>query len=453
MNKTGILIFSCLLLCFCCFAQKKTKSKPRKPKTRITTLKADWQVIILPVKEDAKKSSAAYVEVFPYGNNLDVAKFAVTDSKGKRVNAKMLWSAPGEPMKILFDNSSRAKSYKVLFGTKISPLKNNWTPKAGLILETKKRAEGNANNWKEAKLVIDHSKPVEGRSPVSKIFHGINPHGLSKDLVVHFKGYLNIKKSGDYKFAIAADDAVFLFIDGRKITDWPGWHGPWDGVRGKFSGNIKLKKGIHRLDYYNVQNSYGLNLVCGWKPPWRKHLEIIPPDAFVALKKFQVNRLQYKGKDVAAYFNWSSKTHLMVNEKAVVNMGFAVKNQVKGLEYLWSFDDSSISPGPKAIHLFLSPGLRKVKLQVLKKGRKIGEIENLVRVAPRWLQREEWPKHIEKSFRKQLKQMDYSKLPPGDLSNLVDILEIIEKRDLLAAIGKVILRRKKEFADKSPIVL
>lgn len=238
------------MLCFCCFAQRKTTPKKVKSKSKPVMLKADWQVKLISAK-DAKKSTVGYVEVFPYGNKLDSAKFAVIDPLGKRVKARLLWSAPGELMKILFDNSSRSKSYKILFGKNIPGQKEKWEPKAGLILETKKRAQGNASNWKEAKQVIDHSNPVEGRSPVSKIFHGINPHGLSRDLVVHFKGYLNIKKSGNYKFAIAADDAVFLFIDGRKITDWPGWHGPWEGTRGKFSGDIKLKKGIHRLDYYN----------------------------------------------------------------------------------------------------------------------------------------------------------------------------------------------------------
>lgn len=446
MKISGIILLLIYFSGFCCFAKKADRKKTVRPHPRVAKISPEWQVVVSPAKKSVK-SAVGYVEVFPYGNNFDPGKFAVTTSKGKRVNAKMLWSAPGEPMKILFDNTSKAKSYSVLFGEKIPARKNNWEPKAGLILETRKRASGNANNWKEAKKVIDASKTIEGRSPVTKIFLGINPYGLSKDLVVRYKGYLKIKKSGDYKFAVAADDAVFLFIDGNKVTDWAGWHGPWAGVRGKFSGNIILKKGIHRIDYYNVQNQYGMRLVCGWKPPWRKHLEVIPPDAFVPLKKFKVDRIIHKGKVVSVSFKWESQSHLMVCDKAIVNMVFKAEKIPQGVDCRWFFDDSGRSSGFQTSHIFLSPGLRKVRMEAFKKGKKIGEIENLVKVAPHWTQREEWPKNVENAFMKTLKKLDYSKIPAADLNNWSEILAIIGKRDVLAELGKVCLKRKKDFAD------
>jgi Fe-S cluster biosynthesis and repair protein YggX len=443
MKKTYLilLLFS---VCFCCCAGRPVNAKGSKRKKKI---QADWQVVIIPSPKSIA-GRVGYVEVFPHGNDLNSANFAVMTPKGKRISAKLLWKAPGESMKILFNATSNAKSYSILFGKKISPMKPKWEARAGLILETRKRATGNANNWKEAQKVIAKSTTVEGRSMVNKIFHGINPHGKSFNLIAYYKGYLKIKKSGKYKFAIAADDAVFLFIDGKKITDWPGWHSPWAGVRGKFAGKIPLKKGIHKIEYYNIQNEYGMKMVCGWQPPGKKYLEVIPPESFVPFRNYTVDKLKFKNKGVPAWFKWERKSHLMVNGKSLISMNFKVINPLKSSKCKWYFDDSTTASGTQVSHLFFSPGLRKIKLEIKNKhGKLLGAVENFVKVAPRWTQREEWPKSIYKDYRKKIKTIDLSKLPVCDISNLVDILGIIDNRKLLAKVGKVCLNRKKEFAD------
>jgi len=445
MSKFKILLLFFYLLASSSSAQQLNKNKPAVKKIAVKKLTADWQLRITPSK-DSISSRSAYVEVFPHSRDLDFAHFAVVSPQGKRVKAKLLWTAPGEAAKILFDSSGNAKYFSILFGTNIPAQKKKWEPRAGLIMETRKRAKGNAANWKKAKDIIDNSLLLEGRSPVDRIFHGINPHGPSQDIVVHYKGFLKIKKSGKYKFAIAADDAVFLFIDGARIVDWPGLHGPWGGVRGRFSNSIRLKSGIHTLEYFNVQDQYGLNMICAWQPPWRKHLEIIPSKAFVPLEKFVLDKIKFKGKTVSAYFKWERKSHLLVKSKILVNMKFSAINLPKGSECKWFFDDLSTATGASVTHLFLSPGLRKVKMEVRKKGIKLGSVENIVKVAPRWSQREEFPPSVQKSIMKKIRNMDLSKIPPKDLSNLVDFLTIIEKRSLLASIGKVCLKREKEFA-------
>ncbi len=412
----------------------------------VEKIQSDWRVVIVPTKNN-NESTVAYVEIFPHGDNLDSNRFAVTNPDGGRVNAKLLWSAKGEPMKILFDATSNAKYYSVYFGDKISQVKTTWMPRAGLILETKKREPGNANNWREAQEIIAKSKIIEGRSPVDKIFHGINPHGKTFDIIAYYKGYLKIDPPGEYKFAIAADDATFLLIDDKKVTEWPGWHGPWEGVNGKFSGNIFLDKGIHKIEYYNIQNGAELNMVCGWQIPGKKYLEPIDSKAFVHFKEYSVDRLEFKGQNVPSYFQWKRISHLMVKGKSLINMDFKLVNPPSGLKCEWHFDDSSVSSELLASHLFLSPGLRKVRLELRENGELLSTTDNFVNVVPLWCQREEYPKHVQTQCEGELSSCDFSKLPVSDILNLTDILEIVESRKLLAKMGVACLKRKKDFAD------
>ncbi|MBN1864939.1 MAG: hypothetical protein JW808_08565 [Victivallales bacterium] len=405
----------------------------------------DWEYIIVPSK-DSPKSAVGYVEIFPQTHPAELAKFAVLDGNGVEVACKKLWESPGEPVKILFDNSSASRKYRVVASTRIPEKNTLWEPKAGLVMETRKRAQGSLDNWDNARKTMAASSPVEGRSLVNHIFHGINPHGPSSDIVVHYKGYLDIKEPGEYEFAVAADDAVFLLINGAKVAEWPGTHGPWEGVRGKFSGKTRLSKGIHRLEYYNIQVGEGLCMACGWHPPGKKHIELLPPEAFVPAARFENTQVLSKGRPLPAFLTWRPRSHLTAAGIFAVDMQFNALTSDTNDNVKWFFDDTSTATGKSADNLFLSTGIREVRMELTRPGNdKTFTLTNKVNVHPNWSQREEWPKNSEKHLENAAKSKDIAAMPIGDALNLAAILDDIERRDLLANVAETCLKRKSDF--------
>ena len=111
-------------------------------------------------------------------------------------------------------------------------------------------------------------------------------HGPSYDFISHYSGFFTAPRSGRYRFATISDDASFLLVNGKSVTQWPGWHGVQGGRRGQYCKDIKLTAGRHRLDYWHVQSSGTTVTVAAWQPPEQRRLTIMPPEAFVPVARF-----------------------------------------------------------------------------------------------------------------------------------------------------------------------
>ncbi|MDR0499325.1 MAG: alpha-L-fucosidase [Holophagales bacterium] len=76
---------------------------------------------------------------------------------------------------------------------------------------------------------------------------------------LRFQGYIVIPTTGVYTFHTTSDDGSALWIDGAKIVDNDGLHGPKEK-----SGIVALEKGLHtiRLDYF--QATGGAELIVHW---------------------------------------------------------------------------------------------------------------------------------------------------------------------------------------------
>ena len=236
----------------------------------------------------------------------------VADGATIALNARVLWSAPGQPTDVLFD-SSGGTPITVTTGVAGSAA---WDPPDGLILETRHRAEGDISSWEGFQQVWKNSTPVQGRSLVPHVFDGLNRHGPHDDFCSLYSGWLRVEQAGDYVIATVSDDGSWLFIDDRPVCEWPGWHGADEGLRGKFSATFHLTAGRHRFRYAHVQGTGGTIAEAAWKPPGADRFQVIPPEAFGLVARYRVDVVTKE----ADAFNWIPEGHCRIDDQTLVTV-------------------------------------------------------------------------------------------------------------------------------------
>ena len=320
---------------------------------------------------DGRPGAVGSVRLWPA---VPATQVQVTPDGGQPVGARILWSAPGAPTDVLFDASS-GKPVTITFGVAGGPA---WEPHDGVILETRQRAEGPVDTWAQYQEVWKNSAPVQGRSVVPHVFDGLNRHGSSFEFVSRYDGWLHIEQAGIYTFVTVSDDGSWLFVDQTPICDWPGWHSPEEGLRGKYSGTIALNPGLHRFTYTHVQGSGGTVAEAAWKLPGAQNFNVIPPEAFGLVARFRADRCL---SDASAPW-WEVDGHSRIDDETLVTVRLRT---VSGAAVSWSVAPAA---GGEALtwqgadaRVVLAPGSWTVKS---------GTSTRTMQVTPLWTQVDDW---------------------------------------------------------------
>jgi cytochrome c2 len=89
------------------------------------------------------------------------------------------------------------------------------------------------------------------------------------NFTVKFEGLIEIPSGGEYRFWTKSDDGSVLWIDGKKVVDNDGIHGPIER-----SGRVRLTKGRHGVELGFSQSGGGYELSVSWQPPGGKRSRI-----------------------------------------------------------------------------------------------------------------------------------------------------------------------------------
>lgn len=395
---------------------------------------------------DTPDSDTGFFLLWPDTRKASETRIRITTESGQAVRHKILWASDGDPIKAVFDCASKQPSYHVYFLERESPAAAPFEPASGIVLETRGLVPGPVDSWEQILALWTNSLSVLGRSVVPNIFGGIHLHGETRNFQAYYKGYLNIEKGGDYSFATCSDDASCLLLDGRMVAQWPGAHGVHDGMRGKYSGNVNLAAGRHRIEYYNVQIDYGFSVAAAWKPPGKEHHEVIPSDAFAPVSQFTTDNFETRpGKAGQFYMTWNMDNHCMVGEHALVSVTFSAFGGDTNAHYEWTFDDGAKAAGPRASHVFFRLGAHTVRLDVRAPGAKNAAMSREINVRPNWAQQHQWPDAVFAKQKESVLAMDMSKTPIADLVCLLRLADIIQDREILDKAGILLLDRRKEI--------
>lgn len=398
-------------------------------------------------------ATVATVDVWPCGLELGEAYVDVISAAGTRVGSQVMWQAPGEPLTVRFDCSAGDTSYRVRVFPEPPP--NNppvpvWRGKAGLTLETRRRVSGEATTGTETLALWQRCTPVQGRGEVAMIHHAINPYAATEDFAARYDGWLSIPKDGRYGFATLSDDASFLLIDGKEVASWGGWHDIRGGQRAEHRGYLDLRRGVHRIEYYNVQSGPSFMVTAAWQTPGHEAFETIPAKAFVPVAIFDQHRVRLVDAAAdAAAFRWRTKRHARAGSYEMVEMALRLVEPRTGVSYTWHFDDGLTDVGESVEHIFSCSGVQPVRVEARRGRQVIGTLTQSVHVHPHWSQRADFPQATYDALKGRVLELDLTAMRPADLAGYVALAYRVEDQSFMAALGTLCLPRAAEFTESS----
>ena len=399
--------------------------------------RAGWRVR---VERQADTPWPAKVGVVRVGTgNLDPLKCQayVVTTNGAAVGCRVLWSAAGEPATVLFDSSSNAETYYIYLSVPPLPATMGWEPGAGVWLETRAKPPGPVDSRAQMLEAWKKSPVVQGRSVLSQLYLGLNPHGPARDFLALYRGQLRIEEAGEYALATVSGDASFVLVDGKPVAEWPGQHGPWEGRQGRYQGRVNLGAGLHLVEYYHAVGGNEPLAELAWRRPGRDRFEVVPAKAFGAVAQFAVTGVDYApGNSTGLYVEWSAWEHTQAQAWFLVTMQF----RAPGAAATWSFDDGAGAQGATVEHVFARPGTRVVKAVA---GNRQATVP--VAVRPNWWQLEEWPGETVRRQREALTGRDLAGLPVADLAYAVQYANILGDHRLLGRLGAACGKREADF--------
>lgn len=410
------------------------------------SVSSDVVIVARRGKNADPNAGVGVLRCWPPGTLATNSTVTVQTADGRILGHRVLWWRPGEPLDLRFDASAGVGEVSV----RLRPLPAGqggdsataWTGPAGVVLETRRRVSDAVDSWEAVKAHWDAAGEPLGRSEVRQIFDGIHRHGPTMDFLSRYEGWFRVPTSGKYGFATISDDASFLLVNGKVVAEWPGWHGTDGGRHGQHNGWLQLNAGVHRIEYYNVQNDVGLQ-VAAWRKPGQEAFEVMPPEAFVATARFEEASVQ--GADAlrtAAVFRWRTEQHVVSDAGPLVGVRFdAVGVEATPSVYRWRFSDGAVREGRSVAHVFCGASLAAVSLEVLRDGMRVGYLLQPVNVRPDWTQRAEFDEETYKRLLDGMPDAVFRALAPAALSAWVAWATQRDDRALLERLAAVCLAR------------
>jgi len=368
----------------------------------------------------------------------------IATNSGIKVNSMVLSAGRGEPMDILFESPPGNPSYLVYLVPKDKQTnpEQTWEPKAGLVLETKWAKKGlrKSDRLPEfTKAFNDVAKPVSS-SLVDDIHHAFNIHPMPEYEIQQqggfgfhrFKGFFKVDKNGKYRFATISRYDSYISVDDKLVVDWPGRHDINRARRGEKQGTISLKPGVHKLEYFLCSPWREMFAVAAWKKP-SEELRVMTRKDFIGVGRFKsVSAELNEPNQVYAAFEWSPVDDFRLEQTGpcFVTMQFdAIKpGPSTQYSYQWAFDDGTTAEGQTVEHVFLRPGLRKVRLEIALQGKTLAKSEHEVYVHPQ-PDKCFMGMNDTDSIDKVIRQRNLAKIPPKDLVNLFILADKAKQSD------------------------
>lgn len=370
----------------------------------------------------------------------------VTAADGRAVGSRVLWARPGEPIEVWFDAAAAGEHPLVWVGAGLQA--PAWEPAAGLVLEIRTRPDLPFDTADQIMALWDKAAPVQGRCGVERIFHGANPFGPSTELVARFTGSFTVPAAGAWRFATISDDGSVLAIDGRRVADWPGGHGPEEGLRGEHNGLVQLTAGRHRIDYLVVQSVGGFTAEVAWRAPTAATWEVMPASAFAGAAPWRAVRPETaQGPDLAAA-TWAVTAHAAPgteeSDPCLIEMRFEAVGP-PGVA-AWRFDDGSGDDGRLVRHWWLAGGLRRATVEVRPEKGAPAVRTVAVAVHPDWEQPGPMPDERANHWRKALESRALAKGPPGEIAAAARIALAAGETSVLLRLAEIAAGRARDLA-------
>jgi tetratricopeptide (TPR) repeat protein/chitodextrinase len=327
--------------------------------------------------DPAKSGNQTVIARLPTGSWLKPGgvDLAVQTAGGETLPLRILSHHPNGDTLIQFKRNGNDAWYWA-YGMSEKPLpqaKIEPSPPEGLTLELREWAGDDLASWARVRDGLNKSDNVIGNGLAAEIVQNCNPARPDRPqkFAASYRGFLEIKKAGVYRFYVNADDAVFLFIDGFKIFERPGANESIYQLKQKVlqekAGKIELKAGVHPIEVHHVVgNNARAQGICSllWQPEDQKLFSFVPRTAFAPAMLAQVAAVQGTGGTSPASFEYGIDDSLSSGDVRLCLVRFAAQGDIKDEKSLiWDFGDGTTGTGRVVTHVYLKDGDYNVSLQ------------------------------------------------------------------------------------------
>ena len=414
--------------------------------------------MIEPIQSD-KPAVMSWVKLFPPNPAWNSQSIRVFTDAGVAVGSDVLWSAPGEPVTLLFDSSSKAKRYDVYVGSNW-PAKHLTDSHAGVWLETR---AGSGQTYAKLQDMLDawqKSTTVIGRAIVEGLFEGGNRFGPQDNLLLHMQGWFTADKPEHLGLATVSVDGSFVLVDNKEVVEWPGSHEWGYGPQGPPQGAVDVTPGTHVIDYYNAYVKRD-----GGRPPVLTGLSVkggpfqdwttLTPDkpfflpaapARVVGYELQAPNAPANSAIPALAFEWAATGQSPINtdfpDLGLVGVQLNCLAPPKGT-LAWTFDDGTTAQGASPLHVFPRPGLRVVRLDVKDGDKTIASTSQTISVHFLWYPITDVEPLLKPNFESDIMGRDPATFSAPDLASAFAILGAFDQPgDLLKLLPPMCAKMK-----------
>jgi PKD repeat protein len=416
-----------------------------------------------PDQADAK-ALISWVNLYPPDPKWATMPMRVFTDTGTAVGSDVLWTAPGEPVTLVFDTSSGAKRYHVYMGS-------NWPAmhlpdrKAGVWLETRVGEGKSIDHLLDVIQAWNQSSTVVGRALTTGIFEGGNRFGPPGNVFLHLQGWFDAPAPEHLELALVSSDSTFVLVDGKEVVEWPGLHDFGPGLGGQHRGAVDLPAGLHMLDYYNVfvpsEGGGGPPILCclvakgGPLQSWTMLMgnnNFFRPIAHYHIADYELQPGGSASGNLSALaFTWTNRDQSVLGwdlpDLGLIALQLSCVAPFNGTPtWNWTFDDGSTAEGQNVVHLFPRPGMRKVQLTLKDGDKEIAILSQTISVHPEWANPNKQPE-LRDEQAADIMGRDPTSLSISDLTSCFAVFGNFRKLDGLLKLLPAVCAKMKDISD------
>ena len=366
------------------------------------------------------------------------------------VNSRILQTGPGDLVRLAFEVLPNEKHYYVYYGNPKADAPKPWQPQRGVMLEVRRWPGGPApQKFEQLQAAWAKAKPL-GADFVSRVSLGFNPFAESDTpAIYHYTGwFVTPDPPGTYPMDISTNGASWLLVDGKERIARPGSHGPIGHSRRPVP--VPLPQGVHRLDFWNANDSGPMMNLAAWQPPEAKGFEAIPAKVFLPVTQAALIETDVVGQKMAADFFAENAGETWWPDRYAVRM--RLKNLTKGAapgrigRAEWDFGDGQTSELASPLHVYLAPGDYTVTLRQTLAATS-STFRTKVRVERNWWKQMDPAIEPIAKYADEAAQYNFQKLDVRGLTAAVSLFQHESRKEALAAAAAELALKRPEVEE------